>query len=146
MSKLIIPLLLIGGGIAFAISDARASAKKKKIDGALDLGLDDVDTSDAPLPPAASRAYPQSPINATLFNEWWQQTSWVQNGVMGFWVPLDGPAAGTDWILPNSNYNDVVLATQDGALWYHDNGWHPAPLLAQDYDAWYTGGGPLGMP
>lgn len=136
--RVLFPLVLVAGGIALVISEAKASAKKKRIDKGLDLGLDEPDESQPPLPPAMTRAYSQNPINHETFNAWWYQTPWVENGVMGFWVELDIPQDGTDWLLPGINYPDAVIVTIDGAFWYFDNGWHPAERLAQDYDAWFN--------
>lgn len=140
--KLLIPLAVIGGGIAL-IGNARASEKKKRVDKALDLGLDDVDIGDAPaegpLPPAMKRAVPQYPINRELFNEWWYQTGNPETGVMGFYDEQNhDPIPGTEWLLPTIDYDDVVLVTNDGAFWYFDDGWHPGEVLALKYDSWYT--------
>lgn len=140
MFRYLFPLLLVGGGVALAVSSAKADAKKKKIDEAFDLGLDDVDTSEPPLPPAMTRALPTNPINHNLFKAWWMSSGYPEQGIMGFWTELDGPLDGTDWILPNANYFDVIITTGDGALWVYSDGWHPAPDLAAEYDAWYVGG------
>jgi hypothetical protein len=45
--RYLFPLALVGGGIALAVSSAKADAKKKKIDKALDLGLDDCSVSES---------------------------------------------------------------------------------------------------
>lgn len=144
--KFLIPVVLVGGGALLLFNEAKASEKKKRVSKAYELGLDDVDDSETqpPLPPAMSRAIPANPIDHQSFNAWWYQTGWAETGVMGFWTDITSPLEGTEWVLPgiNPSYNDVILATNDGALWYHDNGWHPAPLLAQDYDAWVAAGMP----
>ena len=141
--RFIIPVAIIGGGAVLVFNEAKASEKKKRIEKAYDLGLDDVEVEDdgnPPLPPAMSRAYSNNPINHETFNGWWFETDWAKNGVMGFWLPENMPAAGTDWLLPGINYPDAVVVTSDGAFWYFDDGWHPAPLLAQDYDSWFDSG------
>lgn len=138
---LLVPAGLVIGGVLL-FSSAKANEKKKRVNAALDLGLDDVEIDDndaqPPLPPAMTRAIPSNPMNHETFNAWWLQTSWVANGVMGFWTNLDGPTTTPADLLPNTDYTDVVLATNDGALWFYDDGWHPADLLAQDYDAWFN--------
>lgn len=139
--RMLFPLFLIGGGVALAISTAKADAKKKKIDEAFDLGLDEPDIDQPPLPPAMSRAYSRNPINQETFNGWWYEASgYPQTGVMGFWLDIDLPSAGLDWLLPNVDDADAVVVTNDGAFWTFDNGWHPSERLAQEYDAWFDAG------
>lgn len=140
-AKLLIPLVVIGGG-ALIFTSAKATAKKKKVEEAYDLGLDKPDDTTPPFPPAVERAVPTYEITQTLFNEWWQQTEYGLEGDPGFWIKeFEDPPSGLDWIGPfpflQFGNPDVAIATNDGALWYWDNGWHPAPKLADDYDAWY---------
>lgn len=215
LSRVLIPLVGVAG-VFLAVGSAKAKAKKKKIDQAFDLGLDDCMTSEEtlakfaddtgyhvyyfktpadkqppkpgftadplarafdasdcrferwngsawvpddatndqldqwlsentpPEPPSSTRAVPSQPITSTLFQTWWEQTEFGQAGVPGFWInEFHDPPSGLDFIgpfpiiglQPNPN---VAIATNDGALWYWDNGWHPAPKLSEMYDEWYA--------
>jgi len=143
MIRYLFPLILVGGGVALALSSAKANEKKKRVDKALDLGLDDVpvDDENPPLPPAMRRAYSENPVNRETFNEWWYSTEYPGNGVMGFWLDIDLPSAGLDWLLPGvGDEADSVVVTNDGAFWFFENGWHPAERMAQEYDEWFNAG------
>lgn len=207
--RYLFPLVLVGGGIALAVSSAKADAKKKKVNQALDLGLDNCSVSESqiegfaqskgyqiyyfttpannqkpkpafannpnarafdvsdcrferydgsawvpdtvtqaefdawlnsgegslPIPPASEKAYSTHTINQSLFAEWWYQTGYPETGVMGFWLDVSDPIP-IDELLPNSNYTDAVVVTNDGAFWVYENGWHPSARLANEYDAW----------
>lgn len=143
MLKVLLPLAVIGGGIVLVVQSAKADAKKKAAsDAQAGTVLDPDDEDSPPLPQAVSRAIPENPINQTTFTQWWAQTAFGQGGVPGVWTHVDQPASGFEWVAGsffNANPN-IAIATNDGALWYWDNGWHPAPLLAADYDDWYWGG------
>lgn len=142
MLRYMFPLLLVGGGVALALSSAKANEKKKRVNDALDLGLDDVEVDDGnpPLPPAMTRAYSNNPVNRETFNAWWYASGYPEIGVMGFWLEVDLPSSGIDWLLPGVEDAEAVVATNDGAFWFFDNGWHPAARLAQEYDEWFDAG------
>lgn len=140
--RLFFPLLLVVGGAALVYSAAKADAKKKKIDEALDLGLDEEGPGELPPPPPPipERAIPSNPINEELFSTWWYESGNPETGVMGFWTDFENPPDGTDFLgfqIP-LDYQDIVITTKDGAMWYWDTGWHPATVLVYDYDTWYN--------
>lgn len=148
MIKVLLPLAVIGGGVFLVVNSAKASAKKDAASKAQAGTVLDDEEDAPPLPNATSRAVPDSPITQTLFTQWWSETSYGQAGVPGIWTHVDSPETGFEWVAGQffgANPN-MAIATNDGALWYWDNGWHPAPLLADDYDVWYQQGGALGVP
>jgi len=138
---LLIPLAVIGSGIALVVGTATAAAKKKSVSKSQQILTDEeVEAEDTPPEAPPGRAIPKNPINQSTFSQWWKQTEFGEAGVPGIWTHADEPTSGLEWLggwkfSPNPN---VAIATNDGALWYWDNGWHPAPKLATDYDDWYS--------
>lgn len=143
MRAWVLGLLGIGiGGVLIATSAKKASAQTKPA-GPTPTGplppvptpTSDVPSFPTPPTPTEQRALVTCAYSQFDWNSFWIQTDWYQvGGASGFYYGGNDPPSldflGGASVLGNPQ---MALMTGDGAVWYYDNGWHPAPPLAAEY-------------